>query len=272
MGGAERNARKRRQGQTGATPAARNAVAAARGAKTDRNKIIIGVLVVLVIAGAVIGGVVYTNNKKNATVGQTIPVHQVSLAVPVVREDAAVVVGKDTAKVTVDVYEDFLCPVCASFEDRYGPQLDQQLEAGTVKVRYHLVNMLATRSDPEGYSTDSANAALLAADEGKFLAFHKSLFAEQPEEGARGWTKDQLVDLGRAVGATSPAFADGVRTGKYDQLITEAYQKASTTDYLLQDLGDGRKAFGTPTIAANGTALDISDPKWLDNLIAAPQG
>ncbi|WP_285612185.1 DsbA family protein [Actinokineospora globicatena] len=277
MGGAERSARKRRQNQTGGSPkgatsvksapAGRKAspVAAARQSGGSRNAIVIGVVVVVIIAAAVIGGVIYTNSKKDATADATIAPKSVSLSVPVTRDGAVVVVGKTDAKATIDVYEDFLCPACRSFEDTYAAQIETKLADGSLKVRFHMLNMLNDRSDPAGYSTDSANAALLAADEGKFLAFHKSLFANQPEEGARGWTKDQLITLGTSLGLTSQSFTDGVRTGKYDQQITDAFNQVRATDYLQQDY-NGQKAFGTPTLAANNKIIDTSDANWLNNL------
>ncbi|RLK54198.1 DsbA family protein [Actinokineospora cianjurensis] len=284
MGGAQRSARKRRQNQTagggvatstgsrGAAaaksgPAGRKAspVAAARRSGGNRNPIIIGAVVVVVIAAAVIGGVIYTNSQKSATEGAAIAPKSVSVSVPVTRDGAVVVVGKADAKATVDVYEDFLCPACRSFEDTYAGQIEGKLTDGTLKVRFHMLNMLNDRSDPAGYSTDSANAALLAADEGKFLAFHKSLFANQPAEGARGWTKEQLITLGSALGLTSQSFTDGVRSGKYDQQITDAFNQVRNTDYLQQEY-NGQKAFGTPTLAANNKVIDTTDPNWLTAL------
>ncbi|CRK61945.1 putative membrane protein [Alloactinosynnema sp. L-07] len=261
MGGAERSARKRKQ-----TTPAKSAVAAARAVGPDRSKIILGVVAVVLIAAAVIGGVIYTNSQKNATQGQAIKVVTVSVDAPVKRDGGVVEVGKDTAKVTLDVYEDFLCPACAVFEGQVASALEGKIADGTLKVRFHLVNLLNNKSDPAGYSTDSANAALLAADEGKFLSFHKSLFEDQPAEGARGWTKDQLIELGKATGVTSSAFVDGVRSGKYDSLVSEEYQKARSDEGLQQDFGGGQKGFGTPTLATGGKAIDTSDPNWLDKL------
>ncbi|MGH3859947.1 DsbA family protein [Actinokineospora sp.] len=264
MGGAERSARKRKQ-QGSAPAAGAKAVAAARSGGGDRSKIILAVVAVLVIAGAVIGGVIYTNNQKNATKDKAIAVQTVRLDVPVKRDGGVVEVGKDGAKATLDIYEDFLCPACAVFEEGFGPKIEEKVKDGTLKVRFHMLNLLNNRSDPEGYSTDSANAGLLAADEGKFLSFHKSLFKDQPAEGARGWTKDQLIELGKAVGVTSQAFVDGVRSGKYDSLVTEEYQKARSDEALQQEF-NGQKGFGTPTMASGGKAIDTEDPNWLTKL------
>ncbi|MBP2320526.1 protein-disulfide isomerase [Kibdelosporangium banguiense] len=265
MGGAERNARKRRQEQ-----AAQRAVAAARKSKSDRNKALITVAVVVVIAAAVLTGVLITKSQKNQTEGTQIAAKTVAADYPAVRDGATVVVGKDTAKVTLDVYEDFLCPACRQFEQTYAAPIEQKIQDGTVKVRYHMLNMLNNRSDPPGYSLDSANAGLCAADAGKFPAFHASLFGSQPEEGARGYDKSQLTKLGEDVGITSPTFSSCVANGTYNQAVDEAYQQVAKTDYLQQDY-NGQRGFGTPTLAVGQKVIDTSDPNWLNNLVGASQ-
>ncbi|MCE7008204.1 DsbA family protein [Kibdelosporangium philippinense] len=263
MGGAERNARKRKQ-----EAAAQRAVAAARKAKSDRNKVVITVVVVLVIAIAVVVGLLVTNSKKNEAADVQIPVDKAA-SLEAKRDGAVVVVGKDTAKITVDVYEDFLCPYCKQFEQSSGQQLEQKIQDGTVRVRYHILTLLNNRSDPPGYSLDSANAALLAAEAGQFPAFHKSLFAAQPEEGARGYDKNQLIKLGQDVGITSPDFAAGVNAGKYNQIIEDAYQAASNDPKLKQDFGGGQVGFGTPTILVNDKIVNaLNDPNWLNTAVS----
>lgn len=269
MGGAERNARRKRQAQLSAGPKPTGA----RRRSVDRKKIVIGVVVVVVLFGAVLGGVIYTNNQKNATEGQdigaNIPTTQQDDAAsyPVRREDTAVVVGQDDAKVTLDVYEDFLCPVCRSFEERYGQDIEEHVKDGTVRVRYHMLPLLNDRSDPPGYSLDSANAGLCAADAGEFPAFHVNLYDAQPEEGARGWDKQQLAKFGKDLGITGATFESCVESGKYEGALRSAFEKIRTTDYLQQDFGNGQQGFGTPTIAVGEKPIDVSDPGWLDKVI-----
>jgi protein-disulfide isomerase len=268
VGEAERKVRKRRQ-----EVAAKRAVAAARKAKSDRNKILITIAVVVVVAAAVLTGVLVTNSQKNKTADTAIAAKTVSMPadVPVKRDGATVLVGKDTAKVTLDVYEDFLCPICGNFESSYADQMQQHVNDGSLRVRYHLVNLLKDRSDPAGYSTDAANAALCVADDGtKFMNYHASLYGSQPEEGARGYDKTQLTKLGQDVGITSPNFSSCVSGGTYDQAVSDEYQKASTTPYLQQDVG-GSKGFGTPTLAVGQTTIDWQDATWLTKLLGSSQ-
>lgn len=263
MGGAERSRRKRRQEQQ-AAPAA--PVKRTRP-PLDRKRILIGVAVVVAI-GAIIGGFVYGNSVKNATEGGAVTVRQVALDVPVSREGAVVSVGRPDAPVTVEVYEDFLCPACRSFEEQHGEAIEQAIAAGRLRVDYHLINLLAERSDPAGYSTDAATAALLAADAGVFPSFHKSLFGDQPAEDARGWDREQLIALGTALGVTDPAFAAGVRSGALGEVVAAEYERARTTDALLRDRG-GERLFATPTVASGGVLIDTADADWLAKLLQA---
>ncbi|TLW90580.1 hypothetical protein FFT09_19700 [Saccharomonospora piscinae] len=271
MGGAERTAKKRRQQELAAKSDGAKAVAKARGGgDTKRTAAIVATVVIIV--GIVIGGLVWTNASKNATEGQAIPPESVAAELPEARDGAVVVVGEESAPITVDVYADFLCPVCATFEQQYGEQLKEQVEQGTVRLRQHMLPMLDERSDPPGYSLDAANAALLAADAGKFTAFHDSLFASQPEEGKRAYDDEQLIQLGRDVGITGDAFAEGVRSGTYDDLLQREMQRVADDTSLHRDFGDGNVGFGTPTVVADGEMVDLADEAWLDKLVASQQG
>lgn len=255
------------------------AVASARrssSGRPDRTKIIVGVVVVLLLAAVVIGGVLYTNAQKDKTEGQTIqPRGAESSSVsqppdyPVRRDGAVVVVGKDNAKVTLDVYEDFLCPFCGEFEKANGPAITAKVKDGSVRVRYHILAILNNKSDPEGYSLDSANAALCVADTGRFPAYHESLFNSQPEEGARGYDKGQLTRLGNDLGVTAPDFKACVDSGRYNREIQAAEDQATQLPYLQREYPDGRKGFGTPTIAVGEKIVDTSDAQWLDKLVSA---
>ncbi|MFB9907470.1 DsbA family protein [Allokutzneria oryzae] len=250
MGGAQRNARNKKK-------QAASAVAAARGTSSDRNKVIIGVVVVVLLAVGVIGGVLLTNQAAGA-----IPVVEAKADYPVQRQDGVVVVGKDTAKATIDVYADFLCPACGQFEKIYGEQIEEKVTAGELKVRYHLLPYLVRMSNPEGYSRDAANAALCAADGGKFSTYFASLFGKQPSEGGKGYDDDRLVELGKAVGAGGD-FEQCVRGNRHDA-AGETELNAFVNNPAYQD-AEGRT--GTPTVAFNGKKIDIREGGWLDKIV-----
>ncbi|NUT47786.1 MAG: thioredoxin domain-containing protein [Saccharothrix sp.] len=253
MGGAERNARKRKQQQRAA---AGKSVVAARGASSDRNKGVIGIVVVVVLAAVVIGGVLWSRSGgETSLAGVSAEVSGVSA--PIAREAGVVVVGKDGAKATIDLYEDFLCPACGNFKKTYGDQIKREIEAGTLKVRYHALPFLNKYSSPEGYSRDSSNAALCAADQGEFWEYHEALFLRQPEEGGPGYTKEELVKLGTDLGISGDAFKQCVESGAHEKDAQAELDAVKATG----DFG------GTPTVMKDGQVLDWDDRDWLTNLV-----
>lgn len=223
------------------------------------------VAVVALIVAAVIGGVLWQRSRSGPGPAEA---KQVAAEYPVVLEDGVVIAGKDTAGVTVDIYEDFLCPACGTFENRDGAAIESALVDGSVRVRYHIVNILDDLSNPAGYSTDAGNAAMCAAEAGQFPSYHASLFAKQPREGGRGYTDDQLVQLGRDVGITDATFESCVRSGTHDDDVRAQEQAAAADESLLRTYPDGRRAFATPTVVVDGERVDIGDSSaWLTSAI-----
>lgn len=255
MGGAERTARKRRQQQN----AGARAVTQARGGSGANRKTIVSVVAVVVLAAVVIGGVIWTNASKNETEGTTIAPQTSSAALdtPDERQGVVVVSGKPDAKVKLDIWADFLCPYCGQLQQESGKQIEEQIQAGNVQVSYHMIPLLSSKSDPPGYSLDSANAALCAADQGKFTPYHDSLFAAQPQEGKRGYDKAQLIKLGQDLGITAPEFATCVNGGTYDQQLNDALTQASQDPSFI----------GTPTVLSDGTSVDWTKENWLTTLV-----
>jgi protein-disulfide isomerase len=241
-------------------------VAQARSSGGDRTKVIAGIVVVTLLAVAVIGYVVYDSMRPKTSPDAAIPQAPAShvISAPAVRDGSTVLVGKDTATVTVDVYEDFLCPICGTFEKTYGTDIKKAVEDGKVKIRYNILPMLNRLSKPEGYSTDSANAALCVADDGKFNAFHAALFNSQPEEGEAGYTKAQLIKLGKEVGVTSASFESCVQNQTYKTQLDELMSKTSN-DPVLRDAETGRFR-GTPSVASGGKLIDLDNKNWLADL------
>ncbi|MCK2237395.1 MULTISPECIES: thioredoxin domain-containing protein [unclassified Crossiella] len=259
MGGAERNARKRKQDAA----AAAKAMASAR--KSDRTKMWVGVGVVVVIAAAIFGGIYFTAQTDSSVTSGAIPKVQVNPTYPVTRDNAIVVAGKDTAKTTVDLYADFLCPGCGGFEKQYGTQIQDKLNSGELKVRYHMLPMLVKLSKPEGYSLDSANAALAVAKAApeKFPDFFASLYGKQPKENGAGYTKDQLIQLARDLGVPGEDFANDIRNGTNNQALQDSFANVDN-DPGFKDAGGFT---GTPAVVADGKKVDLQNtPTWFEDL------
>ena len=165
--------------------------------------------------------------------------------------------------VVIDVYEDYLCPICERFEQAYGSEITQALNAGQITVRYHSIAILDSRSNPPGYSTRAANAALCSVPSGIFPAYHAALYAQQPAEGSAGLSNDQLIAIGTQLGAKGD-FASCVTSGANAAAVA-AETAAAESNPALQTDG----TFGTPTVAINGAKVDINNPNWLQDAISA---
>lgn len=238
----------------------KNVVAAARPGNSRRGTYLAAAVVVLV-AVVVIGGVFYQHSR-------TTPVSAGSGAAttaPVSAANGAVRVGAAGAPVTLDVYEDFLCPICAQFDAVYGQQLAQALDQGKIAINYHLLDFLDSRSASGDYSRRAAGAALCVAEAGNgsaFPAFHTAMFAttKQPKENSGSdLSNGQLAKV--AAEAGGPAAAQQcISSGAQTAATTTAAQTGQAT------LAATGNPVATPTLLHGTTNIDINDRNWLTSL------
>lgn len=224
--------------------AAARAALAAKQRRKRRIYVAVSVVAVLLIA-AIVGIAVQTSRDDSGPV---------VLPATATGDDNGIVGGDPAAPVTLDVYEDFQCPVCGQLEKASGDTINQLAEDGKARVVYHVMSFLGPESER------AANAAAAAADQGKFAAYHDVLFANQPPEQTGGYTNETLIDLGRQVGLTSQQFVDAVNAGTFDGYVAEVDDSASK-----------RGVTGTPTLFLEGQRLsgDQLLPKGLTAAVNA---
>ncbi len=249
---------------------ARQSVAAARKSNPSNNRtqlIIGGVAVVVIIAIIVVGLVL--NRQQTATQAEGYGASTQSVATA--SADGVVTVTRpgSSAKATIDVYEDALCPACAELERQFGQQINQELDNGNLTVNYRMVDFLNPRSHSGDYSSRAAGALLCVAQNsgsqpGVYMSFHSAVFApeNQPaENGSSDLSNQQLADLAKAAGASDPAVAC-IAAGQQVQAATAA---ATTFMADLDQITGGRA--GTPTVVMDGKPVQLNSD-WLSNLVA----
>ena len=166
-----------------------------------------------------------------------------------------ITIGRPSARIAIDVYEDPQCPACRQFEAESGAAIADWIEAGTVKVNYHILSFLDSAST-DRYSSRAANALYCGADAGIFERYHQLLFANQPPEGGAGLSYDQLVQLGQQAGAPAGGeFESCVRNRSYADFVSRITDRASRNGIL-----------STPTVLVDGEPVQ---PATLANLRAA---
>jgi protein-disulfide isomerase len=101
--------------------------------------------------------------------------------------------------VKVDVYVDYQCPPCSSFEAATEKALADYVSANRVTVRVHPVAFVDGRSKNR-YATRAAAAMACAYEGGKTLEMHGHLLRNQPPEDTAGPTDEQLAATGETLG------------------------------------------------------------------------
>ncbi|WP_062516166.1 DsbA family protein [Demequina gelatinilytica] len=160
------------------------------------------------------------------------------------------VVGEDLATDVprVDVYLDFMCPICNVFEQTNAEELDAMREAGEIQVYYHPISILDRYSSGTDYSTRSAGAAGVVAHLAPeaYLDFTAAMFANQPEENSEGLSDAQIEQIAIDAGVPEEVAASLADDGM-KKWATAATEQASV---------DGMR--GTPTVRVSATG-DFAD-------------
>jgi len=156
--------------------------------------------------------------------------------------------GNANAPVTLDVYVDFQCSACRSLaEDTQSQLIANYVRGGKVKIVYH--DFVVIDQNTGGHdSEDAADAARIAADQGKFWAFSDYLWANQQNEQPGEFSRDMLIEIARMAGLDVAKFTTDLDAGKY---LAEVRAESAA--------GQAAGITGTPTILVNGKVLDGSN-------------
>lgn len=186
-----------------------------------------------------------------------------------------VVVGKATAPVTLDTYEDFQCPNCENYEGSAAADLAKLVTAGKIKIRYHTMAFLDSSSSGNKYSTRAANAALCASDVSTtaFAAYHAVLYGKdssgakvQPAEGSDGRTDGQL----EAYFKQAMPKATAAQTSTFASCVTDQQHAALVA--AITDQSSKKGVNGTPTVFVDGKKVTATRADVLAAITKASKG
>ena len=234
---------------------ARAAAIRAEQERKERRRRTIGVTAAVLVVLALIGGISIAVQSSRDTTGAS------ATAPAGVVGGYAVPVGQASAPVTVDVYEDFMCPVCGELEAAGRSWMQQYADQGKMRLRLHVISFLDRASNGTEYSTRAANAFAVVLDtSGPEVAkkFHDLLFEHQPSEGSDGLSDATLVDLAVQAGADRGAVEKPIDDRQFEQWVKNATDQANK---------DG--VSGTPTVRVDGETL--SDYTTMQDLAAKLQ-
>lgn len=219
----------------------------AKKEKTRRQLIVIGsAIVVLAIAGGAGYAIMQANkpshwesakDEKNITAPKNTSGEN----------GTTVVIGKASAKKTLELYEDSRCPICASFEQAVGPTVKKDVDAGKYKLKYVGATFIDNADSGEGSKNAlSALGAALNVSPEAFTEYKAALYAAKwhPKETEDKFAKDSyLLEVADTIPAlkSNAEFKKNVEDGTFDawaMRMSDAFGKSGVE--------------GTPTLKMNG--------------------
>lgn len=208
--------------------------------------IVATVVVVLVIAAVVTAVILGSSDKQQAATsgGSTLPKN-----VPAMGAGIVVNPGAPATVPTLDLYEDFQCPVCAEFERIFGLQIVDLVKSNQVKLVAHPLSFLDDKLGNDS-SNRAANAAACAADADRFLQYHAAVFNGQPQQEGAGYTDTALASFAQGAGLTGASLQSWQQC--YDSKTHNQWVESVQT----QSEKDGVN--GTPTVKLNGKTLELA--------------
>lgn len=244
-------------------PDASAKIQAAAPRKGHRRSVIAAIVAAVVVVGvglAVLIGVNSSSPDKTVTSGSASaqPVGATGLGGGIVANTSAVKANAPT----LDLYEDFQCPICGQLEKFFGAQIGSMAKAGDIRLVVHMMSFLDAKLGNDS-SVRAASAAACAADAGKFYAYHDVVYANQPSTEGQGYTDAQLKDFAAKAGLTGAALS------KFDS----CYAAGTHTAYVkaVETASEQAGVFGTPTLKLNGKTLELSKltPQYLTDQVKA---
>ncbi len=154
--------------------------------------------------------------------------------------------------IQIEIYQDYMCPVCGTFDEANRATLEQLISTGAATVEIHPIAILDSQSLGSKYSTRSASAAACVAEfaPDQFWDFNSAMFDNQPEERTSGLSNEEIVGVAESAGIdTSGGLADCINDGRFMSWAEDATVRAGTQPLPGTD---GVVADRTPTVIVNG--------------------
>ncbi len=148
--------------------------------------------------------------------------------------------------VVLTVYFDFMCPWCGKFDAANSAELVALAADEGVTVVYKSIAFLDRNSQNTFYSTRSANAAAVVADEDPehYVDFVTALFENQPEEGTKGLTDTEIGDIALGVGVPQDVV------DRFTVTVDGTFEVATNDDGTETETREGTWRTFAPFVAA----------------------
>ena len=158
-----------------------------------------------------------------------------------------VILGDPKAPVTLIEYGDYQCPYCARFfVDAEQKIRNAYVKSGKVRMVFRNLAFLGTES------TDAAQAAECAKDQGKFWPYHDAIYAAEHEDGEErngNLNRNFFLTIAKDAGVDIAAFTSCFDSKKYVAQVQSDNENAHAVG-----------ADSTPTTFINGEKIQGALP------------
>ena len=239
---------------------ARNKEAAAQKKRQRFINLSIFATVTLVVVG-IVGGA-FVTSQSNKVADQPNPKAAAPVGTIPAGEKYEYGVKKNDAPdaPVLEIWEDFQCPACGTFESQFGATINDIAEKNLAQVILRSTSFLDTRF-PGQNSQRAAGAWGCAIDQGRGNAFHDAAYSNQPFSEGDGYSKEQLLDIGRQAGIT------GTQYDEFEQCVVDKKYLAWAANGTATMIAEG--VTGTPTLILDGEALTDEQRATPETLLEA---
>lgn len=150
--------------------------------------------------------------------------------------------GDPAAPVTIQMWEDFLCPACQQWTSQVKPTLfEEYVKTGKVRLEFR---QFPLQQHAPGAQM-AAQASECAADQNQFWPFHDRIFQMASQRGQDGVTYDALMGYASEV---------GLDTAQMKSCVDNLTHQANVADSVTQAQQMGLSS--TPSILVNGQLIE----------------
>jgi protein-disulfide isomerase len=147
--------------------------------------------------------------------------------------------GQAHAPVSIEVFSDFQCPVCARADAVLHRLAPQYIDTGKAKVIYRHFAFLGSESHW------AAQAAECAGEQHRFWDYAQYLFTHQAGENVGAFAHNRLKRFAQQIGLEPTAFYACLDSGRYATVVEQDTQE-----------GRNRGVQATPTFFVRGQRIE----------------
>ena len=181
---------------------------------------------------------------------------------PSIKYDASIVhdneLGSSSAPVTLEVYGDFQCPICAKESLDVEPAIVRMyVVPGKLRIIHHDIAILGrpTLTDPANESRIAASGAVCATGQGKYWDYAHWIFNNQVAENGGEFTTSRVTAIATKAGLDTTSFSSCLGAASTTGAVDAITAKAA-----------GMGINSTPTMFINGVQAGAAGYKTADQL------